>query len=73
MEKIQKKWWDRALAHEEKIDTRKIDAAMPVESLDDRAKSAVDNLMYDERQKQLGLPTSKQQVPTIMSTLDLSV
>ena len=35
---------------------------MPMEHLDEEAKATVDKLVYDEHQKKLGLPTSKEQV-----------
>jgi len=47
---------------EPKINTQEIEASVPIDSLDTQARSAVDQLVYDEQQKQQGLPTSKQQV-----------
>ena len=47
---------------EPKINTQKIEATMPMEHLDEEAKATVDKLVYDEHQKKLGLPTSKEQV-----------
>ena len=35
---------------------------MPMEHLDEEAKATVDKLVYDEHQKKLGLPTSKERV-----------
>ena len=33
-----------------------------MEHLDESSQSVIDQLMYDEQQKKLGLPTSKEQV-----------
>lgn len=47
---------------EPKINTRKIEASVPMDQLDESSQSVVSQLMYDEHQKKLGLPTSKEQV-----------
>lgn len=62
MEKVQERWWEHVFTDEPKINTQKIEATMPMEHLGDEAQSAVDKLMYDDHQKKLGLPTSKEQV-----------
>jgi len=59
---VQERWWEQVFVEEPKINTRKIEASVSMEHLDDGAQSAIGKLMYDERQKKLGLPTSSEQV-----------
>ncbi|KAF6019946.1 NUDCD3 [Bugula neritina] len=61
LEKVQERWWEQVFVEEPKINTRKIEASVSMEHLDDGAQSAIGKLMYDERQKKLGLPTSSEQ------------
>lgn len=58
LEKHLERWWDSVLVSEAKISTRKIDPCRPMTDLDDAAQAKIDELMYNERQKQLGLPQS---------------
>lgn len=62
MEKVQERWWEHVFVDEPKINTREIDASVPMETMDSGAQSVIDQLMYDEKQKKLNLPTSKEQV-----------
>ena len=47
---------------EPKINTRKIDCSRPITDLDDEAQAKIEEMMYNERQKRLGLPQSHEQV-----------
>lgn len=50
------------LTDEPKINVRKIDASRPMSDLDDEAQAKIEEMMYNDRQKKMGLPTAKEQV-----------
>lgn len=50
---------------EPKINTRKIDCSRPMTDLDDEAQAKIEEMMYNQRQKQLGLPQSHEQVSSL--------
>ena len=62
LEKKEERWWDALVEGEDKINVRKIDASRPMTDLDDEAQTKIEEMMYNERQKRLGKPTSKEQV-----------
>jgi len=64
---VQERWWEAVLVDEPKISVRKIDASRPITDLDDEAQAKIDELMYNERQKRLGLPQSHEQVSLSVS------
>ena len=47
---------------EPKINTRKIDCSRPMEDLDDEAQAKIEEMMFNQRQKQLGKPQSHEMV-----------
>ena len=59
---MQERWWESVLVDEPKISVRKIDASRPITDLDDEAQAKIEELMYNEQQKRLGLPQSHDQV-----------
>ena len=61
-EKKEERWWDAVLVTEPKISVRKIDASRPITDLDEEAQAKIEEMMYNDRQKKMGLPTSKEQV-----------
>jgi hypothetical protein len=61
-EKKEERWWEAVLTTEPKISVRKIDASRPMTDLDDEAQAKIEEMMYNDRQKKLGLPTAKEQV-----------
>jgi len=58
LEKKQERWWENVFPDEPKINTRKIDCSRPMEDLDDEAQAKIEEMMYNQRQKQLGRPQS---------------
>ncbi|KAJ8319163.1 hypothetical protein KUTeg_004254 [Tegillarca granosa] len=61
LDKREERWWEALLVTEPKISVRKIDASRPMTDLDDEAQAKIGEMMYNERQKRMGLPTSEEQ------------
>ena len=70
LDKLKKTWWDTVLIGDEKIDTTLVDSRRRIDEYDESTQGAIRKILFDQRQEQMGLPTSDEilgKVPQIPS------
>lgn len=60
LEKTGERWWEQLLISEEKLELSNMNPEKPIEDLDQESQAKIKQMMFDEHQKKLGLPTSEQ-------------
>lgn len=58
LEKTRETWWDSILEGEPAIDTTQVDSTRAIDEYDESTQAGIRKVMFDQRQKKLGLPTS---------------
>ncbi|CAF0719294.1 unnamed protein product [Adineta ricciae] len=61
MEKAMERWWENFLVDEKKINLKHILPEKSMEDLNQEEQMKIHQMMYDQRQKAMGLPTSEEQ------------
>ena len=60
LEKIEELWWDALLVGEQKISLNNISCVKSMDDVDEESKGKLQEMVFNERQKKLGLPQSHQ-------------
>jgi hypothetical protein len=58
LDKVVQTWWKSVVKGDPEIDTQKVDSTMRVDEYDAETQGAIRKIMFDQRQKAQGLPTS---------------
>ncbi|XP_064478404.1 nudC domain-containing protein 3-like [Ornithodoros turicata] len=61
LEKCEERWWEQLLVSEPKINVRAIDPSKPFEDLDAESQAKIQELAFNNMQKQMGRKTPKQE------------
>ncbi len=62
LEKVEERWWENLLENETKLDIKNMNPEKSMHELDEESQAKIKQMMFDENQKRLGLPTSEEQV-----------
>uniref|UniRef100_A0A7R9U371 CS domain-containing protein n=2 Tax=Pinguiococcus pyrenoidosus TaxID=172671 RepID=A0A7R9U371_9STRA len=58
LDKADRAWWSSALVGDVEIDTTQVDSRTKIDDYDDETQGVIRKIMFDQKQKALGLPTS---------------
>lgn len=58
LDKSRETWWPNILQGEPEIDTTKVDSSKRIDEFDEETQAHIQKIMFDQRQKAHGLPTS---------------
>lgn len=58
LQKIVQTWWKSAVEGDQEIDCTKVDSTQKIEEYDEETQGAIRKIMFDQKQKAMGLPTS---------------
>ena len=58
LDKGRKTWWKHIIQGHPEIDTNKVDSSQKIDEYDDSTQAAIRKIMFDQKQKALGLQTS---------------
>ena len=59
-EKVVKTWWESVLRGDEMIDTNEVDSSRNISDYDEETQGQIRKIMFDQRQKEMGLATSEE-------------
>lgn len=59
LEKRDERYWECLLEGEEKLDVSKLDTSKPMHDLDQESQSVIEELLYNQKQKEEGKPTTQ--------------
>lgn len=62
LEKSRKNWWKHVIVGHPEIDTSKVDSSQKIDEYDEQTQATIRKIMFDQKQKMLGLPTSDETV-----------
>jgi len=60
LEKVVETWWKSVIKGDAEIDTTKVDSTRQVSDYDSETQAQIRKIMFDQRQKARGLPTSEE-------------
>ncbi|GAB6026693.1 hypothetical protein CHUAL_013204 [Chamberlinius hualienensis] len=58
--KCEERWWTSVLVDDPKIDVTTINSEMPIEDIDEEDQAKIEEMMYNQMQKQMGKPTTEE-------------
>ena len=64
------RWWENFLVTEDKINLKHIQPEKSIEDLNQEEQMKIHQMMYDQRQKAMGLPTSEEQVVNTVGSFE---
>uniref|UniRef100_A0A5K3EEV5 CS domain-containing protein n=1 Tax=Mesocestoides corti TaxID=53468 RepID=A0A5K3EEV5_MESCO len=62
LDKVDEYWWEAAFVGEDKINVQEIDCSRPMHELDEESQGKIAQMLYDQEQKRLGLPTTEEKL-----------